>query len=230
MEAPLGRVGLSFAPKKAARCCLRGGCPSLSRFLRRLGMFEDVQQSQRPHDRPQHSLRMPRGLKRYQETRQLHFITFIARCPRFASALWTLSWVGQVPESPRGIGPWNPTFRRARNVGHPAEREADSSAFPAPGIGITTGGVLQKVRAHPQPPQKMRKAGVSLTELCGVSRRRRRGRVAAVVASVTGLLRRRRSWGWRRCSRRSGLRDRRRGIRVPGGRPRRRRCRSCRRD
>jgi hypothetical protein len=76
MEAPLGRVGLLFAPKKAARCCLRGGCPSLSRFLRRLGMFEDVQQSQRPHDRPQHPLRMPRGLKRYQQTRQLHFITF----------------------------------------------------------------------------------------------------------------------------------------------------------
>ena len=63
----------------------------------------------------------------------------------------------------------------------------------------------------------------------GINRRRCRCPAAEVVASATGRSRRRRSWESRSCSSRSELRDKRRGIRVPGNRPRRRKYKSCRR-
>ena len=61
----------------------------------------------------------------------------------------------------------------------------------------------------------------------GTNRRRCPYPAAEVVATATGRSRRRHSWESRSCSRRSALRDMRTGIRVPGNRPRRRKCRSC---
>jgi hypothetical protein len=36
-------------------------------------------------------------------------------------------WIKAVVNTPRGMGPWNPTFRKARNVGHPATRNQSAS-------------------------------------------------------------------------------------------------------